>query len=386
VTDLDERIRRLIDATVPVSLTEIKNRPSARIRHLQHRHLARPVLVIAACLAVIAGGIAVAVTRHDGTSTVLSVGRPNVTRQTNERPAASKQAQSKGAATLPVDFYDARLWLPAGWMSTSLGACGSTGCTTQLVVGGPHRTSVTLALLTERRAEGHPVAYGSDSPQVRWNGLTVIEVANTPATSSGLAAWEYAVPALNLDIRVQGAPALPVARTLTTSSFEAITHFTKQVPVPSTFRTVNYGPLTLKVPPSWRPVALTIPAQGDVGNHCDQLLLSTVKTGPFYGALDGCARPNPIGNISVPRDGLWLLTTHNIVPSNDMSVNIGKAPVTRTFGNITITLSTAPQSGDPALFFTAQTGKTTVAAELFLGRNARTEEQVLSSITPSAGR
>jgi hypothetical protein len=72
MNDLDSRIRRLFDTAAPVTLDEIKNRhlattPAQNPRHQNYRRIA---IAVGACVAVIAGVVAIATHRHPGTSTV----------------------------------------------------------------------------------------------------------------------------------------------------------------------------------------------------------------------------------------------------------------------------------------------------------------------------
>jgi hypothetical protein len=295
------------------------------------------------------------------------------------RPERSRVVTTSPAATIPlvrlppvshpsrwqpIDYGLLRLWLPPGWQAVS----GPTGCTTRsydnLMTLEPSiqgcGSKVTTYLSLRRSTKPAPVTWPTSS----LNGVTVRyhHVGRRIM---------YVVPRLQVTITATGAEAVAVARTVGPSSLDAVLAMNGPVKTPTSWKSVRFDGFEVRVPRNWKTARVT----ADCGGLFFAAKNPVAYTGKaLYDA--SCAVVLPTYLLR-PGNGVWLEQV-----ANEARRSVAYRLEFHHLGVIVdpATSSLGGQVGVPIVNITAVAGTHTLSAQLGLGTDPTTAEQVLSTL------
>lgn len=345
---------------------EHRSRVAARARTLRNRRMALRATAVALTVVVVGGGFT-ALRDRSGPSPV------NVATESSTTSPVRPSAPEIRTAPVPngwriVDFADARLAIPPGWTASSPGAstgCAPTPMNDQFVLfdgATPSCPSIVVAPIMPstlpRRAA------------LTIHGLKLYLAADTVV-------WiRYAVPELGVTLTVHGA-AGPVLDTLTSSARRVVLAAPERVTaVPSDWRTVSFGGVTLQVPPTMRITRLagSLLPPGACGKQIfadppTVFVGNGSSVGPFCPFIAA-------GVVAVPVDGVWISTMPDAFPAP-----AGPATVIRgvELGGLAVTIDAAT---DPLLTIRTRLGGAAAPTviRLGLGPDPTIARTILSSI------
>jgi hypothetical protein len=311
------------------------------------------------------------------------------------RPASSVPDQVDLAATpkgwVPVDYGDARLSIPSDW--TQLGE--GWGCPRSPLIGqgvllvpvGEDATSCPLSnqsnsVLIEPLQTSESLAKTKSSSVI--NGIAVYRLRNpgepVPSEQSENASPQWAVPALGIDLSLNGSLSSRILSTLTYSPRSYVVAPGLAPSVPTSWKRVNFGGVSAAVPGSWPSTTDSDWTEGcespynggltyeqvmmstglvPVGRSCvsvdgvaapfDGLLIDTGEYGPLYqtSGFDKCFRINDLSECPVSADlyGTLVLAVHLPGDTKTIAISIGlgeDGQIART-----ILYSIRPSRGSP---------------------------------------
>ena len=249
---------------------------------------------------------------------------------------------------VPVDYGDARLFVPADWKVTAGGCPGSAPAWVE--VGGPYKQTCTGTPSTFIDISSFTGPHEATPARVV-HGYSLYAVAGNPDT--------FVVPALHATIDARGPLRDEALATLAPSS--RLIALTYHGPVPNGWNEVGYAGITVSYPPAWPQQAVA--SCGGVPPA--QVTLIDV-TGPGCGT-GGQPETGPT------RDGLRIGRAQPWFPNTEPKQ-------TRiTNGNAGMLLQ--PGDGDQSLVVVVQLNETHgVPVEIGLGIDGRVAAAILASI------
>jgi hypothetical protein len=366
LSDAGDQVRRATNEP-PTARSALER----RVRHRRAARLSRrgALAAITMAAAITATVVAVGANHHPATQNVVTT--PGVSVPSG--PPVILPISPHPSGWVPLDYGRLRLWLPQDWNGDYTTAACSTGpASSGIVLFGP--------LCDHSQPGGTYVAVNTltTRPPASWtkkavNGITIYASAPTdtiPTTTS----WD--VPTLHVHVSFRGARGEAIARTLGPSSLTAILALHHPLRVPSTWKTVTFGPLTARVPAD-SVIGQPLPNVG-----CD---------GPFSGRQHG-TRPNVyLGDKSMPpssctapdastklapAEGLWLQGAD----IEQIETGTGTITATHEIDGQEATLVSSPNEG-PAVQITMDSAGAAVSAVIALGENPVVAEEILSSLT-----
>jgi hypothetical protein len=371
--DLAEAGRAVV-ANPPAPPTPI-DRIEATARHRRRRHV-RATLAFATALTVIAGALVIA---NDRKSTP-PVGSVRPTNPPKHAPALTPQMRAhlgidapKG--WVPVDYGDARLWVPPTWAVTA-GSCPPVSAPGWIQLGGPYRQLC-------------PVYHGTiGAPRQDYVNVTTLRDTNTVGTIKRVIntyavydrithgpGGDYAVPALHVTIAL-GWRTPQNSRVLQTlgPSARLIALDPSAQKAPNGWQHVEYGGLTIAAPSTW-------PAQdvaGRIGPGCELLGHERVWAGPPSLTAQCALTLTP----PRPTDGVWLDHT----PITGAGIQQGEVLHGNWGNRVEIRLLTDPSYATiPELRMEVTVDEYTSELDIGLGRDGRIAKAILQSISASPG-
>lgn len=345
---------------------EHRSRVAARARTLRKRRLALQATTVALVVVLLGGGFAL-LGGGSGPSGVKVVAESSTT---TTSPAVTSAPTPKGWRI--VDFGDARLAAPPNWSVTDL-----TGSSMPCVGHGG------LAQRPEPGVELFRENLQSCSAVIVEPGTSADHPARAARTIHGIRLYlisdtvvslAYAVPELGVTVALRGVDeALPVLETLTSSARRVVLAAGPAPRVPDDWRTVEYGGITVRVPP-------TMPVKR-LGAHnippgvCSVQMFS--QPGVFLGkGFVGVIHCGLIlaGVVPAPTDGLWI----RALPDEK------RPPPTKRFIDVTgLRLWLGDSSVDPTLTIEPQRekgGRLPTVITLGLGADPTIARTILYSI------
>ena len=289
------------------------------------------------------------------------------------------------AGATPYDYQRLRLWLPAGW-TTSTNTCHMA---TRVVYyptnwsGGPATpcSHAGADIVVVRPFSGRPP--GSATAKTV-NGITVEVVRE----QNGSTTWY--IPSLHAELAVSGKKAQGVADTLGPSTLQDLLTASLPTPVPTTWRTVSFDGFQARVPPTWPTHQIQVTRSGNSTEISDLPGVCAPPTFPtpsvYLGANPGISCPAlPPTKEPSTDDGLWLQPSTNTAPlAAQLQGGAGVPGATQrlfTVGTEQV-LITGAGEGDSVQAEIDNNGQQ-IAAVIGLGANPALAEALLSSIKPA---
>jgi hypothetical protein len=265
-----------------------------RARVLRRQRQTRKLAVIPALAAVVALSVVRLTTRSRSEHVITG---PTATTQPNPGLAALPVKMIPGPpGWQPVDYGNARVWVPPDW---SILPTGVSECATlvKVVLLNPPTTVCNSPRTPVSAVTIWPIGSVDETgPSRTINGYRVLVPSITPT---------FYIPRLSVRITIQttsDAQRQTILATLGPSSRAAVLAPGPTGPPPRDWKAASYGPITVRVPPSW-PVENIDAAQGfDVCRvifHTPAVVLGSPSVMP----------PCPMGGVRLPGDGVWLRTT-----------------------------------------------------------------------------
>ncbi len=283
------------------------------------------------------------------------------------------------AGHIRVNYGNASIVVPNKWQIFQPGVttCDSSPIENVVLLGnaalggpscgsGASRASTSFAHL-----QGLP-ARTPNGPHRTINGQAAIVLA---APASGIAT--YAIPALGVELEVEGAQAASIVPSLGWSSRYLALHPQTPVTIPQGWGTATYDGVTIRLPRTW-PLTKVGPAQGEPGCGADfsspQLL-----EGPVFGHTCGLSLgPAPLS------DGVWLQG-----PSGMNEAELagpGYTSLRTTPTRVFLDDSQDPMGVNPLLHLLAiGRGGAVDAIDVGLGPNPDVAAAIIASITAATG-
>jgi hypothetical protein len=297
----------------------------------------------------------------------------------SSRPARSRVVTTSPQATVPlvrlptvdhpkgwrpIDYGRLRLWLPPGWQAVS----GPIGCRTRsydnLMTFEPSTDGCgnTVGTYLSLRQSTTPAPVGWRTSSI--HGVTVHyhQVGRSHT---------YVIPRLQVTITAKGAQAVAVARTAGPSSLDAVLAMTGPVTTPPSWKAVRFDGFQVTVPRTWKTARVTA--------DCGALFTAAKDPVAYRGKAlyrGACEIVLPIYLLR-PGNGVWLEQVTN------GSRRTG--PYRLDFHHLGLIVDPARsvvggQVGVPVVNVTVVAGTHTLSAQLGLGTDPATAEQVLSSL------
>ena len=339
----------------------------------QHRRRTRATVAFATAVVVLAGAVAIAVDRRPS-SPVAPVNAHTPKRTAPVTASTLRLRAHLGVGVpkgwMPVDYRDARLWVPSNWAVTA-GGCALPTAPGWIELGGPYKQAChtgdaarPFVSLTSASLD----TTGSYKEVI--NSYPVLEEQGHGRRFDG---W-FSVPALHVLIQASGEATLRVVQTLAPSA-RVIALSAGAQPVPSTWRRISYAGISLAAPSSW-------PAQdvaGLYGPGCENLEPRHVWAGPPNLAAQ-CA---VVITKPLPVDGVWIdhfaITTGDEEPSVTVRGDWGSRMEVRLISD----LRQPAAPGELRLSVTVD--EYTSELDIGLGPDGRVAKAILQSIRPSTG-
>jgi hypothetical protein len=355
---------------------EQRERVAARARMLRGRRLALRATALALILVLFGGGFAF-LRDHRGSSGVKVVTEPSTT-TTTTLPALTSAPTPKGWRI--VDFGDARLAAPPGWSVADL-----TGSSIPCVGHGglAQRSQEGVDLFTENPSSCSAVILQPGTPtDLPSRAARTIHGIRLYLISDTVVSLAYAVPELGVTVVLRGVDgALPVLETLTSSARRVVLAAGPAPRVPHDWRTVEYGGITLRVPPTMPVIRL----------GASDIAPGTCATQTFVrpGAYVGNGFPGavhcpmiPAGVVAKPTDGVWISNTPERMP-NTSPVRVIDLPTVRLRVE-----AAASVLADPTLTIepSGPAGRLPTVIHLGLGPDPTVARTILYSIRATRGR
>jgi hypothetical protein len=280
-----------------------RSRVAARARALRNRRLARRSTALALAAVVLAGGFALL---HGRSSSDVRVATASSTTTTTSRPPARPETRTVAEPTgwRIVDYGDARVAAPPDW-TVALLPRFTTDC--------PPDAPTGVVIYQESQATCSSVVIGPiypgpfpPRPALTIHGIKLYLSADDVTFVS------YSAPELgvSLSVRRTGA-ARSVLGTLTSSARRVVLGPGDAPSVPSDWRTVAFGGVSLRVPPTM-PVTHLGPNNLQPGACARQAFPKpAVALGNGYTGLVRCL-VSP--GVAIPTDGVWISAPHPQLP------------------------------------------------------------------------
>jgi hypothetical protein len=377
--DLTEAGRRLADTRVGPTPSLDTLRAALRRRRQRRRAIAAgSVMSAAAVVAAITVAVVSTGTRSQKVTTGSSSSQPSSGVTLPEGPGVT------GAT--PYDYQRLRLWLPAGW-TTSTSHCPSA---TQVVYfpanySGGGATSCTHDGAEIVVVEPYSATRPGPSSTTTVNRITVEVVRG----QDGSTTWY--VPSLQVKLVVSSNAAQKVADTLGPSPLQDLLTSTFPTPVPTAWRIVTFDGFQAKVPAAWPTHHIVMKRSGNTTEISDLpgVCAPPVFRSPsvYLGANPGISCPFiPQTKEPATEDGLWLQPSTNTAPlASQLSLgNLTQPPpIQRLFNLGSAQVLINAGNGDSVQAEIDSSGHR-ITAVIGLGANPAVAEAILSSIRPAS--
>lgn len=334
----------------------------------------------------IAAGSVMSATGVVAAIAVVSTGTRTQQVTTGPSPSIATLPPVHGVAgATPYDFQRLRLWLPAGW-TTSTNRCYTA---TQVVYypsnwsGGPATPCGHSGadIVVVRPFNGT----APDSATAKTvNGISVEVVQG----QNGSNTWY--IPSLQAELAISGNTAQGVADTLGPSTLQDLLTASFPTPVPTTWRTVTFDGFQAKVPPTWPTHQIQITRSGNSTEISDLPGVCAPPTFPtpsvYLGANPGISCPAILQKKEPSTDdGLWLQPSTSTAPlAAQLQSGAGIPEATQRLFNVGTeqVLITSGGQGDSVEAEIDSAGRQ-ISAVIGLGANPAVAEAILNSIKPS---
>ena len=240
--DLEEAGRSVVAAPLlpPTPIEHIRDRAHGRRR----RGRVRAAGALATAVALIGGAVLVAYQRRSPATSVVAKHptKPPAAKLPTDPELRAHLGLGAPRGWIPVDFGDARLWIPPTWKVVRAGDCPADSRAGWMSLGlsgteglcGSGTATLTISTLSES------VPAGSDRRTI--NSFAVFH------SRTGLHQWS--APALHVFVLTSDATSERVLNTLAPSARRVATHTAAQ-PVRAGWQRVTYNGITFAAPESW---------------------------------------------------------------------------------------------------------------------------------------
>lgn len=344
--DLETAGRSVVEhpAAAPTAVDAIETRGRRRRARRRGARAVVGVVVVAVAL----GGV-VAVTRH---STVENVAvHPVAPSSISDEQMRAHLGEGVAAGWVPVDYGDARVYVPSNWTVTAGGCPTDQSAPGWIDVGGPYKSVCNAGAAWKTLVEIFRFASAAGSRSARIiNGYRVYPMDAT----------NVAVPELRTTIHIEGPQSEQVLSTLAPSS-SLVARSVRGLPSGAT-RAVSHNGITVDVPAHWDTV--------DSGSICDGLPPKAVTL-----KLLAIPCPAPVSTPLAPGpDGVLFLATQPW----DAATRAATTPLAGTRG-----LYVQPDAGGMTLTVFVPVDATHVTpVEVGLGRDGRVAAAIIDSLRP----
>lgn len=374
--DLNEAGRELRENPLaePASIGELRRRANGLQRRRMVLTRLVPALVVLALVAGAAGALRLGASHGQRvTARPPEGGTPVTLPDVHPAPGSS-----------PLDYGDARVWVPQSWKVVAPGATDCSGELDKMVllgnaqIGGPScpagsNASPRIGALVAIGPIGH-TGYSSTATTMI-NGVRADQLPSGSGRFPGEDGYE--VPALGVSVGVVGTDGRAILDTLGPSARDAVLSPRPTTSVPTGWQTLRYQGVQAAVPAAWpvQNLSATAPQPGCGGTpfRAPAVAIGTVEPRP------GCYAEL---TYPLPADGLWLYRQLVIVdrlPPYGRLVHDGPVKAYLSIGD-----DPASQPGPMPPFATLVLigpGNTAAEMEVGFGADPTIAEHIIDSIT-----
>jgi len=337
----------------------------------------RPYLIAVAALAIGTAGCSSSRTTGPASHSVTTTATHTRTVTTTPHAAAGLTAEQMDAhlgvgvpkGWVPVDFGDARVWVPGSWYLGGASCISGQSPSTFMSVGT--ETTVVSCDIPQSLAPTQDVELATHTTRSRPIGAHTIHGYRVYDLKSPHAEWNlYEVPELSLRIATRGSLGPRILNTLGPSAHTLALNADYQL-IPSTWRKLTEDNVVLDVPPTWT-------AQVD-NFDCSLTTAQVTIFRQFHGVAACGSLQGPPRIAALKTTTVWMYLSP---ASSTLTPTRNRQPIT-TLHHGTTTISVYTGQYDPNaldLFVRKARSKITHVLTLWLGRDGRVAGGVLGSV------